>query len=442
MYKLFFVWCVALSIQFTGIKHDVTAHQPKPLMPLRDSAAAIPVSLAGNGYFFPRTGGDQSNIIDVEGLTRWRNKAAVVKVFFFPQHTGKISVSARLKQIEGESVVAFRLDGTGKAYQMAVKNSNDYQTLPVGEFDISDNRYHYIEIKAISKSGKYFPMIRELLFSGPASENLKYNLSLYRGAASTHLRFRVPGDSTAAWFYTEVRVPKGVDAINAYYETNGFSDGYMGLQINSPVERRIIFSIWSNFNTDDPKLIPKEYAVTLLKKGEGVYADQFGNEGSGGHSHLIFDWKGGSDYKLLVGASPSGDHTVFSAYYYAPENKAWKFIVRWDKSKTGGRLLRQLYAFVENFGDNGSDFFKAFYGNQWICTPSGHWIELTRCYFTTTANPGVHQRYDYGAGVEHNWFYLYTGGFMEPSNINPGQELQRIATGVRPSIDFSALPDH
>ena len=223
--------------------------------------------------------------------------------------------------------------------------------------------------------------------------------------------------------------------------TNGFSGGYLGIQVNSPTERRIIFSVWSNYNTDDPKQIPSEYAVKLVKKGAEVNSGDFGNEGSGGHSHLVFMWKPGVVYKFLLGAKPSGDHTIYTAYYFAPENGAWKLIAQWDKTKTGGKLFSGLYSFVENFGPNGNDYFKARYGNQWICTPSGTWIEMTKCALTTTASPAKHQRYDYGAGTENNMFYMFTGGFKEMNNLAPHSIIERKPNGKAPDIDFSALPD-
>jgi hypothetical protein len=265
-------------------------------------------------------------------------------------------------------------------------------------------------------------------------------LSEYKGAPSTHLWYQYPKDSAVAWFYNEVSVPAGADATNAYYMTNGFSGGYMGIQLNTSTERRIIFSVWSNYNTNNPKEIPADYAVTLLKKGQDVFTGEFGNEGSGGHSHLVFPWKQETTYKMLVGAKSAGDHTIYTAYYFAPENGKWELIAQWDKTKTGGKLLSGLYSFVENFGPNGNDFFKAEYGNQWACTVNGTWIELTKCTLTTTASPSKHQRYDYGAGVENNKFYMFTGGFKEMNNLAPHSSIERKPNNMAPHINFSELP--
>lgn len=397
------------------------------------------VTLASNGYVYPQSEGWQANHISKQGLVNWNNAKIFSRTFFYPQQTGEIQVSVKLKSPDGDCRLRVQLDNTGKSYEIKAMKNDDSAIVPVGSFVIKDARYHYIQINGISKTGEYFPEIISLLISGPAAVNLKYNLSQYRGAPSTHLWYQYPKDSAIAWFYNEVTIPVGVNSPNAYYMTNGFSDGYSGIQLNSATERRFIFSVWSNYKTNNPNEIPKDYAVTLIKKGEGVVADDFGNEGSGGHSHLVFPWKQGETYKILIGAKPAGDHTIYSCYYFAPENGKWELMAVWDKTKTGGKLFSGLYSFVENFGGNGNDFFKAEYGNQWICTPSGTWIELTKCSLTTTASPFKHQRYDYGAGVENNKFYMFTGGFREMNNLAPHSMIERKPNGVHPNIDFDTL---
>lgn len=397
------------------------------------------VSFRGNGYVYADKDARLWRMVSDSGLRNWNNPAVYTRVFFYPGREGKIDVSVKMRS-GNDAALSIQLDGKGKSVSLKANKSDNFVIVPAGSFEIKGAHYHFIELKGISKAGNNFPDIQSLIFSGPAAEDLKYNLSGYRGAASTHLWYEYPKDSTIAWFYNEVTVPQGVDATNAYYMTNGFSGGYSGIQLNSTTERRFIFSVWSSYNTNDPKEIPKDYAVTLLKKGKNVIADDFGNEGSGGHSHLVFPWKQGVTYKVLIGAKPDGDHTIYSCYYFAPENGKWELMAVWDKTKTGGKLFSGLYSFVENFGGNGNDFFKAEYGNQWVCTPSGTWIELTKCFLTTTASPQKHQRYDYGAGVENNKFYMFTGGFKEMNNLAPRSVIERKPNGIVPDIDFSALP--
>ena len=71
---------------------------------------------------------------------------------------------------------------------------------------------------------------------------------------------------------------------------NGFGEGYFGMQVNSENERRILFSVWSPFKTDNPKEIPDDHKITLNKVGQQVKTGEFGNEGSGGQSYMKYNW--------------------------------------------------------------------------------------------------------------------------------------------------------
>ncbi len=56
-----------------------------------------------------------------------------------------------------------------------------------------------------------------------------------------------------------------------------------------------------------------ENRVKLVGKGEGVFSGDFGNEGTGGHSHLKYAWKTGGRQRFVVTAEPAAEtHTIFS----------------------------------------------------------------------------------------------------------------------------------
>ena len=401
------------------------------------------VSLKSNGYvYLSASNGIMGEIAD-EGLKNWTDKKLETNVFFLPQQTGDLYVAIKLQSATGTCKLKISLDENKNGQEIIIAQGSEYTIVPVGNFTIKSLIYHHLAIKGVSKTGAYFPNIEAIVLSGEAAKNLKYNESQYRGAASVHLRYPVPGDSAVKWFYSEVMVPMEVEhSINAYYETNGFNSGYMGIQINSLTERRFIFSIWSLFNTNDPKEIPALYAVNLKQKGDGVFTGEFGNEGSGGHSHLVYPWQVNKTYRLLSGIKAmAGDSTTYIGYFATPDDGyKWHLISEWTQNKTDTkRGFRGLYSFVENFGDNGNDYFRAYYSNQWICTPAGNWVALDKASFTTTANPKKHQRYDYGAGVEGDKFYLFTGGFKQVNNIAPGDFISKPANTKPPVIDFNAL---
>lgn len=110
--------------------------------------------------------------------------------------------------------------------------------------------------------------------------------------------------------------------------------------------------------------------------------------------------------------------------------------------KEGGRIKR-LHRFSENSGgDNGHLFRQARYGEQWIRTPDGSWIELTTAYFTHDLT-GKSDRCDRCMGLESGIFFLNHSGFLD-GYTEYGTSFDRprdkyCAAGFRIAKDFMAV---
>jgi hypothetical protein len=172
--------------------------------------------------------------------------------------------------------------------------------------------------------------------------------------------------------------------------------------------------------------------VKLMGKGEGVYSGDFGNEGTGGHSHLKYLWKTGEKQRFIVTAEPvEKTFTIFSGYWFHPEQKNWMLISSWKAPKEGG-YLKGLHSFSENFGgQNGHLLRKALYGKQWLRTPDQKWTELTTATFSHDPT-GKADRMDRFMGVEDGQFFLSHGGFVDDF-ATFGDKFERPATGTPPS---------
>jgi len=206
------------------------------------------------------------------------------------------------------------------------------------------------------------------------------------------------------------------------------------MQVNSPTERRIIFSVWdSGDEAVDRKKVESENRVKLIGKGKGVYTGDFGNEGTGGHSHLKYLWKTGEKQRFVVTAQPvDKTFTTFAGYWFHPELQDWMLISSWKAPKEGG-WLKGLHGFSENFGGNNGDLLrKAMYGNQWILSSAGKWTELTRARFSHDPT-GKSDRFDRFMGVENGQFFLSHGGFGDGFS-KYGDEFTRAPLGIQPSI--------
>lgn len=233
--------------------------------------------------------------------------------------------------------------------------------------------------------------------------------------------------------------PVGEDPQGSYYMANGFAEGYFGIQVNSGTERRVLFSVWSPFHTDDPKEIPENQRIKLLKKGKDVLTGEFGNEGSGGQSFLRFPWITGNTYRFLNSVTPDGKgNTLYTAYFYAPEVGEWQLIASFLRPQTNTWYQRP-HSFLENFSDNnGYKGRKAHYTNQWIRSSKGKWVELDKARFSADDIGRRGYRLDFAGGEEEGHFFLKNGGFFNQST-GLGLEFRRQKLNKEPDIDFDAL---
>ena len=256
-----------------------------------------------------------------------------------------------------------------------------------------------------------------LLLSGPASKDAHFNLKERKNCASVHLAYPLDKEIKAEWFYNEITVR--TEPLYSYYMACGFARGYFGIQVNSPAERRIIFSIWDSGNEAvDRSKVADEDQVKLLAKGDGVVASGFGNEGTGGHSHMVYPWERDTTYKFLVHAEPvqigKGKQTIYSGYFWFPEKRTWGLIARFRAPKDGN-YLSGLYSFNENFGgDNGQLLRLAEFGPSWVRNSDNKWQELESASFSCDATGRAKDRLDFAAGVAKSGrWYLSNGGFVK-----------------------------
>ena len=156
----------------------------------------------------------------------------------------------------------------------------------------------------------------------------------------------MPAGTNIAAFYCEVTAVEEPTA--SFYMASGWHRGYFGMQVNSLTERRIIFSVWdSGGEAADRNKVSDENRVKLMGKGEGVYSGDFGNEGTGGHSHLKYQWKTGEKQRFIVTAQPTNEtFTIFSGYWFHPQKQEWFHISSWKAPKEGG-WLRRPHSFSE-----------------------------------------------------------------------------------------------
>lgn len=415
-------------------------------VPLSLACAQVRVPVGANSWIFDEAGRmGNGQVATKEGLRNWSDARDRARTYFWVGNVGTLEVRVQASVPKGESKIRCVLGGQEKVVTLSEGSAG--QMVEVGRFEVRAPGYQVLEWQGVSKTGATFAEIQEVELGGAVGQGevrfVKDDLHFGRRGPSVHLGYELPKEmKEVTWVYSEVSVPEGLDALGTYCMVNGFGEGYSGMQVNSARERRILFSVWSPFKTDDPKAIPEGDRVRLLKKGKDVHAQAFGGEGAGGQSYLVYPWKAGTVYRFLLHGEPTETgETVYTAYFFPPEEGRWKLLASFQRPKTR-TYLTHWHAFLENFvPDAGATLREARYLNAWACDKEGRWMAPLSARFTADATARKGARMDYDGGVTpEGHFYLRNCGFFSPHRpFDTVLKRERPPQGP-PQIDFSALP--
>lgn len=407
-------------------------------------AADWTVPLAGNAFrIAPEPGG---NGFEPNGSLVWGDPEGVFSVFFHVDRPADLRLAIRARVQKGKSTLETRVDQ--EKFHTAIENA-EFTMLEIGKVEVLRAGYVRVDIRGEQRTGDHYAEISDLLVSSH-SDGLKVeyvrnndgNMFYWgRRGPSVHLRYEVPEEVRLQYAYSEITVPTGQDPIGSFFMANGFGEGYFGFQVNGPQERRVLFSVWSPFRTDNPRDIPKEQQIISLGHGPGVHIGEFGNEGSGGQSYLVYPWKAGVTYRFLTEVKPDGQgRTIYTSWFGDKAAKELRLIASFRRPKTD-TSLRSFHAFLESFSPAfGHIGRRAAYGNVWVCDISGQWHECTRAKFSVDATGGDRHRLDFTGGSEGTHFFMRNCGFFNETG-QPGEAFTRDSTAnEQPVIDFETLP--
>ena len=400
------------------------------------------VTLAGNAYVTATSEGDDSKNVYIDeqncALRNWDSAEDVISFYFKVEKSGKINVALQAK---GDSRIEASLLGKKKKIKL---NSDELSRVEVGTFKVKTPGYVKMDIRGLKiNDGADFGNVSAVLVGGDAAPVVcvapDFSTHFGRRGPSVHMGYVLPKEDVE-WFYNEIVVPEEGDIPSSYYMACGFGQGYFGMQNNTPYPRRVLFSVWSPYETDNAAEIPDSLRIVLLKKGEDVKVQDFGNEGSGGQSFMHYDWKPGERCRFLMGVKPDGNgNTVYTAYFFDNHKGKWQLVASFRRPQIS-TWYTNAHSFLENFNPvMGYINRKAFYCNQWARTADGRWIPVTRGRFTCDTTGHYRHRLDYTGGVEDEGFFLSMGGFFD-DYLTSGTWFERAGNVTEaPDIDFSTL---
>ncbi|MBV1775481.1 DUF3472 domain-containing protein [Burkholderiaceae bacterium DAT-1] len=358
-------------------------------------------------------------MITPRGLRNWVDTRQQIDTWVWVPKAGEITVSL---QGTARHAATFTLS-LGDQHAI-IKTSRTHGTLTTQRFRISEPGYHAISLQGQQHSrGAEFAAIDSIRIEGePISRDVHHirdEVYWGRRGPSVHLNYAPPDPKAKyEWFYNEVTVPEGFDTVGSFFMAAGFGQGYFGMQVNSPTERRVLFSVWSPFQTDNPAAIPPDKQVKLLAKGPEVKSGEFGNEGSGGQSLRRFNWKTGATYRFLLRIRPDDQqHTEYTAWFTGEGVDGWQLMARFSRPDTS-TWLQHPHSFLENFiPETGDTTRQAYYGTPWVRTHDGDWEPAVQARFTYDDTAKRGNRLDYAGGVENGRFFLRNTGFFNGGTL-------------------------
>ena len=229
-----------------------------------------------------------------------------------------------------------------------------------------------------------------------------------RAARSVHLGYPAPD---AQLFHLAMVIEQSTSG--SYFMAAGWDSGYFGLQELSGGRKVALFSVWDAAQGDDPKEVKAEDRVELLHQDPTARIKRFGGEGTGGQCMIDFDWKLGETNRFIVTGTVQSNKTAYAGYLWQADRKDWRHLVTF-RTRTGGRPLRGLYSFVEDFRRDGKsvqEARRARYGEGWVRTTTNDWVRLARARFTASgAKWESKENINAGCADAPGWAFLITGG--------------------------------
>ena len=401
------------------------------------TASPIRVPLGGNAFLeTPSAGG----AVTAGGITNWHDPSSVFGIYVRLRAPASFDVSLRMLPQPAPAVVRLSFGSDSRLVRIE-KGAEEFF---VGRFTAVWSGYARFELTGVEREGNLFASPTELILGGMPEDNAesyvpvteRENYYWTRRGPSVHGSYDIRNMGDVEWFYNEAVVPEGFDPLGTYAMAIGFRGGYFGMQTNGPDVRKILFSVWSPHETDNPAEIPENRRVVCLAKGERTHVGVFGGEGSGGQSYIVHPWKTGVKQKFLVRIRPDGEgRTAFTAYYCFDDTGKFGLVASFLRPETSSWFAFP-HSFLENFYDkNGWQPRQAIFSNAWAYTTEGKWIAPERILLSGDNTAKRAWRMDYDGGVrEDGGFYLKNGGFFS-RHAELGTVFTRRTDGMMPPAE-------
>lgn len=401
-----------------------------------------------------------------QGIQNWNNGETEIKFFINVASQPLPNDTIRL-EVEGHAYNPATMEiriNEEKVGQLEVEEGDFKLSLPY--FIPKTSNYQCISFHGL-EGNIHYPDLQYMYVKHRDGLEINYNTTQY-GAPAVHLSYPIKNKENIEWSLGEVMITPEACRPDMYYMVSSFSGGYSGIQVSAdfnlahPQGNTFLFSVWSDFDTENPALIPDDYQpwTDAIRQGDDMRDEGFGNEGSGVHANWYHKWNPNTIYKILIHQENLGtvrrngkdypNCKAYTCWLYVPEAGGWTFFARYIRPNDNRTTLGVPGSFVENpSGTHSSSKYRGYY-RHWIrYRGENQWVALTNGYLTTTGANEKHPRYDIGIGNEDiqdqngyggEFFYIFSGGFTVNTGLY-GLKADLNNNIGAPDVDLKKLPE-
>lgn len=466
MNKIFSLFIYSLISISCADHADNTLSPPSEI---NEQASLVPMSelkvpFSKMGFIEPLENSTYARKTD-RGIQNWNNGETVIK-FFINVASQPLPNDTLRMEVEGQAYENAQLEvrvNDIKVGELDVKAGSFKLSLPY--FIPKTSNYQCVSFRGLN-GNIHYPDLENMYIKHRKGLDLNYNTSNY-GAAAVHLSYALDNKNNIEWSLGEVMIKPEACRPDMYYMVSSFDGGYSGIQVSAdldlanPKGNTFLFSVWSDYNTQDPSEIPDDYQpwTDAIRQGDDMRDEGFGNEGSGVHANWYYKWNPNTVYKVLIRQENLGtvrrngkdypNCKAYTCWLYVPEQGGWVFFVRYIRPNDNRTTLGVPGSFVENpSGTHSSSKYRGYYRHWVRYRGQSQWVSLTDANFTTTGANELHPRFDMGIGHENindqngyggEFFYIFSGGFTVNTGRNNIKD-NRSSNAGTPDVDLTNLP--
>jgi uncharacterized protein DUF3472 len=205
-------------------------------------------------------------------------------------------------------------------------------------------------------------------------------LSFTPEAQAQHLWWNSGSKHDATCLYGQITVlatSPGIYYCGANWHPGEPAGGYCGIQDINREERWTIFSIWDTSDKLQTKVTGAHCRTAF---------NRFGGEGTGGHSHRVWQWQVDQPFEFFVqkrkGRNPDRTEARYYVFYvFDPRQKKWQYvstITSPNGSHKSVTTIDGLASFLENFRGEHRGAAKLALYRLWLGTSPDKMECLTR----------------------------------------------------------------